>query len=231
MQLWSFIAVIGRRWRVVVPVLALTVVLCVMVVLTAKPNYEVTGTQVMLIDTPPTTADGRPINPWMSADSSASQFASLMIDGASGHEFEARAGTVGVPKSWYVITADATRPAVVELTITAPSEAQALDAYTKLLGEFRREVEERQTALNAPKETRYSMIDLTVPTEAKVIRTRTKLAIGLVGVGVIAALFAAAVAELGSAVRRTRREAGSDVSFEPARSNGARPGRPRESVT
>jgi uncharacterized protein involved in exopolysaccharide biosynthesis len=204
-ELWSFVAAIGRHWRLVAPILLVAVLGCGALAATAPPNYEVTGSVVMLLESQKTDAQGRPVNPWGSADSSASQFASLMTDAVAGREFEERVALLGVPETFTLAT-DAARPAVVTLTVKAPTEAIALTAYGHLRDAFRREVDLRQQALAAPAATRYSAVDLTVPHEARAVRTRVKLAIGLLGLGVLASLAAAAGAELAAAVRRVREE-------------------------
>jgi capsular polysaccharide biosynthesis protein len=203
LEIWSFFGVIGRHWRIVVPALVVTFVGAGLIVLTAKPDYEVSGTVVMLLGSKQTGADGAPVNPWFSADSSASQFASLMVDSISGREFEERVGALGVPDT-FIIATSAARPAVVTMTVVASSPGQAAHAYDVLRDAFRREVERRQAALGAPLETRYSVYDLTVPAEAKVVRTRIKLAIAFAGVGLVMSVLLAAALELGGAVRRQR---------------------------
>jgi hypothetical protein len=204
-ELWSFLGMFGRRWRLVVPLVLTTLMLSVGVVATAKPNYQATGTVVMLLESQLVNANGEPVNPWFSADASASQFASLMVDAVQGPEFIHRMEALGVPET-FLIKADTARPAVVSVEVTARSEEEALRNYAALRDAFRREVDERQLALKAPPQTRYSAIDLSVPREPKLVRTRIKLAIGLFGLGVVGSLMAAAIAELVATVRRLRLE-------------------------
>ena len=205
MEIWSFLATIGRRWKVLVPALALTLVACLAIVVTAKPNYEANGALVVLLPSKPTAqgSDDAPVNPWFTADASAGQFANLMVSAVTGPQFEQRVGEQGVPDT-FVIAPDAVQPAVVHLKVTAPSEQVALESYAKLVEAFRQEVNARQQALEAPPETRYRAYDLTTPQETKTVRTRVKLAIGLFGLGVVCSLMLVAALELSAAVRRQR---------------------------
>ena len=209
MEIWSFLATIARRWKVLVPALALTLVACLAIVVTAKPNYEADGALVVLLPSKPATAgssssdDDKPVNPWFTADASAGQFANLMVSAVTGPQFVQRVGERGVPET-FVIKPDAVQPAVVHLRVTAPSEQMALEAYAKLVEAFREEVNARQQALEAPPDTRYRAYDLTTPQETKTVRTRVKLAIGLFGLGVVCSLLLVAALELSAAVRRQR---------------------------
>jgi hypothetical protein len=215
-ELWSFIATIGRRWKVLVPALALTVVVCGALVVTAKPNYEASGALVVLLPSKPTTqgSDDDPVNPWFTADASAGQFASLMVSAVTGPQFEQRVAERGVPET-FVIAPDTVQPAVVHLKVTAPSEPVALEAYAKLVEAFREEVNTRQQALEAPPETRYRAYDLNTPQETTTVRTRVKLAIGLFGLGVVCSLLLVAVLELAAAVRRQRERVRAPAGLVP----------------
>jgi len=138
MEIWSLLATIGRRWKVLVPALVLTVIACAAIVLTAKPNYEASGALVVLLPSKPTTqgSDDEPVNPWFTADASAGQFANLMVSAVTGPQFEQRVGERGVPET-FVIMPDTVQPAVVHLKVTAPSAQVALEAYAKLVEAFR----------------------------------------------------------------------------------------------
>jgi capsular polysaccharide biosynthesis protein len=203
-ELWSFVATIARRWRVLVPAMVLTTVLCAAIVFTAKPNYEANGSLVVLLPSHPSDdPEDEAVNPWFTADASAGQFANLMISAVTGPQFEERVALVGVPKT-FLIAPDATRPAVVNIKVTAPTEQIALEAWAKLVEAFRQEVNARQHALDAPPDTRYRAYDLTIPGETTTVRTRVKLAIGLFGLGAVGSLMLVAVLELTGAVRRIR---------------------------
>jgi capsular polysaccharide biosynthesis protein len=204
-ELWSFLGSFLRRWRMVVPMMLVSLLAAGALVLTAKPNYQAQGTVVMLLESQLVNANGEPVNPWFSADASASQFASLMVDAVQGPEFIHRMEALGVPET-FIIKADETRPAVVSIEVTTGSQEGSLSAYNALRDAFRREVDDRQQALKAPPQTRYSAIDLSVPREPKKVPTRIKLAIAVAALGVVLSLMVAAVAELIATVRRLRLE-------------------------
>jgi capsular polysaccharide biosynthesis protein len=209
-ELWSFVATIARRWRVLVPGVALTLLVCAALVLTAKPNYEARGALVVLLPPKTTNEKDEVINPWFTADAAAGQFSALMVSAVTGSQFEERVAAAGIPKT-FVIATDQTRPAVVDLKVTAPTEEQALTAYGKLVEAFREEVNNRQQSLEAPPQTRYQAYDLNAPREATPVRTRVKLAIGLFGVGIIACLLIVAILELHAAVSRQRERIGASA--------------------
>lgn len=131
MDLWQTVKVVGRRWYISVPVFVLGLVLAAAASLTAKHQYESTGTVVLRLPSagqdkgPPA---GNPANPMLAFSDSLTTDASLLIQtlnspaavatvGAKGGTatFTASSGDLNGP--FIMVTADALTPGSTEATV------------------------------------------------------------------------------------------------------------------
>lgn len=130
-DLWQTIKVVGRRWYISVPVFLLGLALAAAASLTAKHQYESTGTVVLRLPSagqdkgPPV---GNPANPMLAFSDSLTTDASLLIQtlnspaavavvGAQGGTatFTASSGALDGP--FIVVTADALTPGPTTATV------------------------------------------------------------------------------------------------------------------
>ena len=129
MDLWQTIKVLGRRWYISIPVFVLGLALAGAASLTAKHQYESTGTVVLRLPSagegPPA---GNPANPMLAFSDSLTTDASLLIQtlnspaavaavGARGGTatFTASSGLLNGP--FIMVTADALTPGATKATV------------------------------------------------------------------------------------------------------------------
>ncbi len=136
MDFWDLTKLLGRRWRISVPMLLLTAVLTVLTFILVKPNYVATAYVELVPPLPPAVAAGQPAqvsrNPWMNQDLTVLGNAALVA-------VQDRAYIEGLKATGYSdkFTAELSGSApLATFTVTAKSRQQALDTANQLVERF-----------------------------------------------------------------------------------------------
>ena len=144
-----------------VPSLVVFALLGAFLVSSVKPTYAAEGSVVLLNVTQGTGENG-PINPFQTADNQANQFALIMSEVLTSDRMHDQLEQQGVGRD-YTITNSINQTPVLFLSVNSSSADGALSAYRTLLDKLRSELDAQQAAVQAPTQTRYTPVDLTVP--------------------------------------------------------------------
>jgi capsular polysaccharide biosynthesis protein len=188
-EFWTAVRVLARRWYVFVPCLVVFLLIAAVLVANVKPTYDAEGS-VVLLNVAQTNGQNGPINPFQSADYQANQFALIMEDVLTSERMRDTLAAQGVGRD-YEITNSTNQTPVLFLAVHATSADGATAAYRALIEQLRKELDAQQAAVQAPTQTRYTPVDLTVPAtpEPKVgSRVQVGLFVGIIGIALSIAI-------------------------------------------
>jgi hypothetical protein len=211
MDFWKTIRVLLRRWRVAVPVFAVSLGLAAGVYLSVHTDYESTGTIVL---TSPTdgarVAAGAKgpadqVNPLLAFDASLNTSATIMIQKLQDPAVQEQLLGVNAKISYQIGNGQLTGPFIVVVALArTPDEAKA--TVRKVLDRAMAELKQSQEALKAPASTFIAPVSIVDPTkgEAKIGGKVRFAAVALV-LGFIASLSSAFAVESISQSRKKKR--------------------------
>jgi hypothetical protein len=216
MSLPQLISTVLRHWLVAGLVLVATIVAGFVLVQRVEPDYEATGTVVLL---PPSTAmvgsgeESRvDVNPYARFGNPqailSTAIVGIMESGPMQTVLEAR-GVDGV----YDIAVDpGGGGAIMILTVTAKEPQSALDQLSILLTTLQSEVIDRQRSSGAPTDTWFNAAILSTPDEpTPQFGSRTRVLAAVVTIGGVGVVAAALLSEALTTHRRRRRDAAEEA--------------------
>lgn len=211
MDFWKTIKVLLRRWRVAVPVFAVSLGLAAGVYLSVDTEYESSGTIVLTSPTDgPRVAEGQTgpadrVNPLLAFDASLNTSATIIIQKLQDPIVQEQL-TGGSKEIGYEIgNGQLTGPFVVVVALArTPDEAKS--TVTKVLDRARAELKASQEALKAPASTFIAPVDVVAPTNAEA-KTGGKVRFAAVALvlGFVASLSSAYAMESFSQTRKKKR--------------------------
>ena len=211
MDLYTLLRIVVRRWLVAGPVAALTLLLGVQTLSSMKPEYEAKGSLLLLAPTQSTGVDTAALrNPFLQFNNSLKTTAIALQAILSQDNQRRLLASEGLSRGYTIATDQTTSPI---LTVTAKSsrKATAIATVKGVMATIDRELESRQTAVQAPPDLRIKTDVLLLPSNThKLLATRNRTVAATLALGLAAVLGSAVVAESWStgraAARRTRRE-------------------------
>jgi hypothetical protein len=173
MDFWKTIRVLLRRWRVAVPVFAVSLGLAAGVYVTVHTDYESTGTIVLASPTDGArVAAGAKgpadqVNPLLAFDASLNTSATIVIQKLQDPRvMEELLGGENPKMSYQIGNGQLTGPFIVVVTLArSPEEAQA--TATKVLDRAKAELKQSQEALKAPASTFITPQSVIEPTKGQ----------------------------------------------------------------
>jgi hypothetical protein len=194
MDLLTTFKILGRRWYVWVPIVAVTAIALIGLYPRLHPEYEATGSVLLLA--PATTTEsvqGKPetvrvnpllqSNPWL--PNTAEILAVYASTSAVRHNIEAQGDVVD-----YTVTVDSRAP-IITVQDRAKTEIAAIQSVQDLLALIQDRLGGLQGALGAPSNALVSARVLTVSTSPTILRGsvyRTLFLVGLAGLILAASL-------------------------------------------
>jgi len=217
-DLWASLGVIGRRWKITVPLVLLTVAASLAVGTTLSPDYEASAS-VLLVGpaspnvatetTPTTAATAQPgataapplaepeSNPLLTLNQSLISTARATLEAISSQSTRRGLSEAGLSTDYEVTVAQ--KDPIMQIVVTAPNAEQALQTIDALQNAVLEDLNARQEQAGAPADTRIQVQTLSA-TEPRAInsgRVRAQLVVVALGFAVttIAAFAAEAFAQ------------------------------------
>jgi uncharacterized protein involved in exopolysaccharide biosynthesis len=211
MDFWKTIRVLLRRWRVAVPVFAVSLGLAAGVYLSVHTDYESTGTIVL---TSPTdgarVAAGAKgpadqVNPLLAFDASLNTSATILIQKLQDPTVQDELLGENSKSGYEIGNGQLTGPFIVVVALArTPDEAKA--TVTKVLDRAKAELKQNQEALKAPASTFIAPVSIIDPTKGEP-KTGGKVRFAAVALvlGLIASLASAYAMESFTQSRKKKR--------------------------
>jgi hypothetical protein len=187
LDFWDLTKLLGRRWRISVPMLLLTAVLTVLTFTLVKPNYVATAYVELVPPLPPAVPAGQPRqvsrNPWMNQDLTVLGNAALVAAVQDLTYIDTLRATGYTDKFTAVL--NGTEPLAM-FTVTAKSRQQASDTASQLVDRFDSSAGTLQTSYGVTKADLITSVRLDDGTNIKASRSTLKRALIVVaGVGLL----------------------------------------------
>jgi capsular polysaccharide biosynthesis protein len=206
MDFWDVAKVLGRRWYVTLPLLALTITSAVVALQVLKPNYQATANVALVggsVEQQPRDGQAARVNPWQPG--SLVSAVQIPLTSKSVHD---QLEASGYASEWTVKIAEGDL-AVLQIAVVAPTSAQASNTATKIASMIIADVKQRQANLRLqPGELITTQQLEAAPTVEKTSSNIIRAVVVTAGVGLLATIaFAIAIDAL--LRRRSRRRTGS----------------------
>lgn len=187
MDFWDLSKLLGRRWRISVPMLLLPAVLTVLTFTLVKPNYVATAYVELVAPLPPAATAGQPAqlsrNPWMNQDLTVLGNAALVAAVQDLTYIDTLRATGYSDKFTAVMGDDAP---LATFTVTAKNRQQASDTANQLVDRFGSSARALQTSYGVTKVDLITSARLDDGTNVKASRSTLKRALIVVaGVGLL----------------------------------------------
>lgn len=172
MDFWKTIKVLLRRWRVAVPVFAVSIGLAAGVYVSVDTEYESSGTIVLTspTDGPRVAAEqsgpADRVNPLLAFDASLNTSATIIIQKLQDPTVKEQLVGGNKQIGYEIGNGQLTGPFVVVVAL-ARTPDDAKDTVRKVLDRARTELKQSQEALKAPTSTFIAPIDIIAPTNAE----------------------------------------------------------------
>ncbi|ABK53700.1 lipopolysaccharide biosynthesis [Acidothermus cellulolyticus 11B] len=197
MSLGSVVAVMVRRWYLLLAVVVLAAVGAVGTYRLVSPPYRMTG-QVLLLPTARSAAmvlgvGGDAANPYLALTPGLAQTGQVIAVATMDQQVAARLASQGFVGTYVLTEITAINAPVVAVTVTGPTPAAAAKDLRLVIAEFERQLQQAQQAAGAPSGTLIRATLLTQDTTAHPVnksRLRDGIAVGAVII-VLGALFIA----------------------------------------
>jgi hypothetical protein len=211
MDFWKTIRVLLRRWRVAVPVFAVSLGLAAGVYVSVHTDYESTGTIVL---TSPTdgarVAAGAKgpsdhVNPFLAFDGSLNTSATIIIQKLQDPKTQEQLLGGNKQIGYQIGNGQLTGPFIVVVALArTPDDSKA--TVTKVLDRAKAELRQSQEALNAPVSTFISPVSIIEPTQgAPKTGGKVRFAVMALVLGFIASLASAYAVESITQNRKKKR--------------------------
>jgi len=217
MDFWTTVRALMKRWRIALPVYAVSLGVAGAVFLLVSTQYESTGTLVLTSSASgarETLGSAEKVNPLLAFDGSLTTTAQIVIETLKDPAIQKDHGIVdGSPVSYQIGNGQLAGPFVV-VVATADNPAAANRAAAGMLALARQELDDRQQSLQAPEKTYIQAEPVISPTpgQAKIGGKVRYAAVALV-LAFLAALFAVYAYERRRTSEGTRERCG---RLEPA---------------
>jgi hypothetical protein len=172
MDFWKTIRVLLRRWRVAVPVFAMSLGLAAGVYVSVDTEYESSGTIVLTSPTDgPRVAAGATepadrVNPLLAFDASLNTSATIIIQKLQDPTVQEQLLEGSKEMGYEIGNGQLTGPFIVVVALAkTPDEAKA--TVTRVLDRAKTELKTSQEALKAPASTFIAPVDIIAPTNAE----------------------------------------------------------------
>jgi hypothetical protein len=211
MDFWKTIRVLLRRWRVAVPVFAMSLGLAAAVYVSVDTEYESSGTIVLTFPTdgasvaPDATGPADRVNPLLAFDGSLNTSATIIIQKLQDPLLQEELLAGNKDMGYEIGNGQLTGPFIVVVALAKnPDAAKAV--VTKVLERAKVELKTSQEVLKAPASTFITPVDIIAPTNAEA-QTGGKMRFGAVALvlGFIASLSSAYAMESFSQSRKKKR--------------------------
>lgn len=194
--------IIVRRWYAALPVLAVVLALGPRLVASADPEYEATGS-VVLLQYDPTTAttppddEDTPQNPYTDFSGSVGITAAVLENIGNGDALRTGVAAAGGSTD-FAIEQDEETPILV-IEATAASRPEAIATVASVAAALEAELADRQDRFSVPAEDRIVLEEVLLPTQATQLETARNRALtiviasgvaGVIGASVLAESFA-----------------------------------------
>jgi hypothetical protein len=212
MDFWKTIRVLLRRWRVAVPVFAVSLGLAAGVYMSVHTEWESTGTIVLASPTDGPRAnsankDGsvERVNPLLAFDASLNTSATIIIQKLQDPAVAEQLLGVKSTTTYQIGNGQLTGPFILVIDdARSPQDAQA--TVTKVLDRAKAELKQSQEALKAPASTFITPQTVVEPTRAEAkIGGKVRFAAVALVLGLIASLSSAYMVESFSQSRKKKR--------------------------
>ena len=232
MDFWHSLGILARRWYIVVPGIALSIILAAALYTSTAPTYRAHGTVVFyapgklaLPAATPNNQTPEPVmsNPFLGFDGSVT-VTSEIVSRAVVAPSVANAITGSKPATAFAVEQDINaRGPIMQLTADAPTSTDAVATLNRGIAAMRSTLDQQQTSVGAAKETWVRLAVLRADRSATAVSANRMKSSGAVLVLGIALSIAAAF--LVDALSRARRQRVLD-SLQPVRATV--PNRPAE---
>ncbi|MGH9119350.1 MAG: hypothetical protein ACRD0A_16210 [Acidimicrobiales bacterium] len=230
MDVVSILRLVGRRWRVTVPAMILTVLLVAGAVASSPPTYKASGSMVLL--EPPSPPALSPTATTVVTENAYERFndLSVVVDIVArivtGETMRAALQERGVGDYDVAGNVNFARGPIIEVTAEEPSPEAALASAAVLLAEVRAVLHDRQEAQGTDPRYFITTDDVVVPAETTTVLSATiRSAMAALALGGLLTLAVAAIAESIAKHRSVRARAPRPVAAAPARRMTSLPGR------
>lgn len=215
MDVWRITVAALRRWYVLVPLLALTVLGMLAVGRGIKPEYDATGT-VMIV--PGRSVPAIP-NPYGAVDDANAAVGIVLNSPESRSEITSR----GLSPNYQV--APQSRSTIMNFSVRADSPKVAVETGEAVFGLAEQELNSRQAAAGIPPGARYR-IDVLQPSSLSAVvkqgKTRNIAVVGILGAG-LSLVIAVFFDDIAGLVRTRRRRKEQASTGEAQRGTGSDP--------
>jgi hypothetical protein len=216
MELLEAIRIVRNQWKIVLPLLALTLVLSLVMINRIETNYKATGSLTLLTSnlgtsfTPSEDNATRQENPYLNFQQSLQTTAQVLANSVSTDERKQDFEEQGLSSDFIVeVPQDPTQTILlprlaVEVTADSPEKAEA--TRTELLNVLVEELERIQTEAGAPVETWIQAFPKTEGNALAIAGSKARTGLLVIGTGIALTLLAAFVIDgYKRSVRNTRR--------------------------
>jgi len=213
LDFWDLIRVLGRRWRISLPLFALSMAFTALIFTHVKPDYVDTAFVQLVPPVPVAVPDGQPApvqrNPWLLQDLSTLGNAALVSVQDVGYVESLK--NAGYTDS-FTATMSQDAPQVT-FQVTGKSAAQALATANKLVDKFNQGIESLQTTRGV------APVDLITPLRLdagnNIVKSTSNVKRAIAAVGLAGILMTIAVTVGADAwLRRRRLAAMADVTAD-----------------
>jgi teichuronic acid exporter len=237
-DLWASLGVIGRRWKITVPLVLLTVAASLTVGSAISPDYEASASVLLVgpasangaTETTATTAPGNaqpqttapPLaepesNPLLTLNQSLISTARATLEAISSQSTRRSLSEAGLSTDFEITVAQ--KDPIMQIVVTAPQAQQALETIDTLQNAVLEDLNARQEQAGAPTDTRIQVQTLST-SEPRAInsgRVRAQLVVVALGFAVttIAAFAAEAFAQRRFSAGGGTDSVGSDTPHRP----------------
>lgn len=186
MDFWDLTKLLGRRWRISIPMLLLTAVLTVLTFTQVKPNYVATAYVELVPSMPPAVPAGRPAqlsrNPWMNQNLTVLGNAALVA--VQDLTYIDTLKATGYSDKFTAVLSD--NAPLATFTVTAKSREQASATANQLVDRFASSAGALQTSYGVTKADLITSARLDDGTNVKASHSTLKRALIVVaGVGLL----------------------------------------------
>ncbi|GAA0437843.1 hypothetical protein Acor_80130 [Acrocarpospora corrugata] len=220
MDFWGTVLVLFRRWYVALPVLLLGLGGAGLAYASIPPTYLSNGVIVLSIPrtggtVPPNPRLPNPItNPLLNFDYGLNMTASILIQAMGSPEVAGELGVTPGDATSYKVSNGSTNPESMSsgpfVFVYAESDSPegARDMVARVMARTKVELLNRQTKVNAPRETFLTAMDVVSPTTPQPEQgSRARAAAAAAGVGALLSLWSTFAVESYLVSRRARRGA------------------------
>jgi uncharacterized protein involved in exopolysaccharide biosynthesis len=215
------VKIVGRRWFATLPVVCVVLLLGPGFVASADPEYQASGSVVLLPPAPTTPAsdDEEPGNPYSAFSGSIAITAAVLENLGNGEALRQQVAAEGGTTDFTIEQEEETP--ILSIEATSSTRAEAIATVGIVAAALDDQLAARQDRFDVPEEDRIVLEEVQLPTRASELETSRNRALAIViGFAVAGVVASAVLAESFATGRKRRRAAAADAARTTAERNG-----------